>query len=99
MESSTDVVMGGTDETKTIDEKLYSRQLYVLGHEAMARMRNATVLIIGVRGLGMEIAKNVILAGVKAVGLADNNPVALGDLSSAVSRHNFFNSHVLVLFH
>jgi len=83
MESSTDVVMGGTDETKTIDEKLYSRQLYVLGHEAMARMRNATVLIIGVRGLGMEIAKNVILAGVKAVGLADNNPVALGDLSSA----------------
>lgn len=38
-----------------IDESLYSRQLYVLGHEAMKRMSNSHVLIAGLRGLGAEI--------------------------------------------
>lgn len=38
-----------------IDESLYSRQLYVLGHEAMKRMGASHVLIAGMRGLGVEI--------------------------------------------
>lgn len=38
-----------------IDESLYSRQLYVLGHEAMKRMSSSHVLIAGLRGLGVEI--------------------------------------------
>ena len=38
-----------------IDESLYSRQLYVLGHEAMKRMGASHVLIAGLRGLGVEI--------------------------------------------
>ena len=38
-----------------IDESLYSRQLYVLGHEAMKRMSTSHVLIAGLRGLGVEI--------------------------------------------
>ena len=38
-----------------IDESLYSRQLYVLGHEAMKRMGASHVLIVGLRGLGVEI--------------------------------------------
>jgi len=42
------------DET-AIDEGLYSRQLYVLGHEAMKKMAASNVLIIGVQGLGVEI--------------------------------------------
>ena len=65
-----------------IDEALYSRQLYVLGHEAMRRMAGATVLIVGLKGLGVEIAKNVVLAGVKSVTLHDDAPVALSDLSA-----------------
>lgn len=40
---------------KEIDESLYSRQLYVLGHEAMKRMGASSVLIVGVKGLGVEI--------------------------------------------
>ena len=40
-----------------IDESLYSRQLYVLGHEAMKRMGASHVLIAGLRGLGVEIGK------------------------------------------
>ena len=65
-----------------IDEALYSRQLYVLGHEAMRRMQQSSVLIVGLKGLGIEIAKNVVLGGVKAVTLHDPQPVQLSDLSA-----------------
>ncbi|EGC47602.1 ubiquitin-activating enzyme E1 [Histoplasma capsulatum var. duboisii H88] len=65
-----------------IDESLYSRQLYVLGHEAMKRMSSSNVLIVGLKGLGAEIAKNVALAGVKSLSLHDPTPVTISDLSS-----------------
>lgn len=65
-----------------IDEGLYSRQLYVLGHEAMRRMAKSSVLVSGIGGLGVEIAKNVILAGVKNVTLHDQKNCTLADLSS-----------------
>ncbi|KAJ4350722.1 E1 ubiquitin-activating protein [Ascochyta clinopodiicola] len=70
---------GGNGE---IDESLYSRQLYVLGHEAMKRMGSSNVLVAGMRGLGVEIAKNIALAGVKSLTLYDPKPAALADLSS-----------------
>jgi hypothetical protein len=38
-----------------VDEKLYSRQLYVLGVDAMKRMQQSNVLIAGLSGLGVEI--------------------------------------------
>lgn len=69
-------------DSPTIDESLYSRQLYVLGKEAMLKMQNANVLIIGLKGLGVEIAKNVALAGVKSLSLYDPNPVEARHLSS-----------------
>ncbi|XP_033822683.1 ubiquitin-like modifier-activating enzyme 1 [Periophthalmus magnuspinnatus] len=65
-----------------IDEGFYSRQLYVLGHEAMRRMGTASVLIAGMRGLGVEIAKNVILSGVKSVTIQDEGVTQWTDLSS-----------------
>lgn len=65
-----------------IDESLYSRQLYVLGHEAMKRMGSSHVLVVGMRGLGVEIAKNIALAGVKSLTLYDPKPAAIEDLSS-----------------
>lgn len=65
-----------------IDESLYSRQLYVLGHEAMLRMARSDVLISGMRGLGVEIAKNIILSGVKSVTIHDQGVCTNADLSS-----------------
>uniref|UniRef100_A0A8C6NNC3 E1 ubiquitin-activating enzyme n=1 Tax=Nothobranchius furzeri TaxID=105023 RepID=A0A8C6NNC3_NOTFU len=65
-----------------IDEGLYSRQLYVLGHDAMKRMQNSSVLVSGMRGLGVEIAKNVILGGVKSVTVHDQGDAEWRDLSS-----------------
>ena len=56
-----DSVAVGTDQLKNgeIDESLYSRQLYVLGHEAMKRMSVSHVLVAGLKGLGVEIGKQV----------------------------------------
>ncbi|TVY92533.1 Ubiquitin-activating enzyme E1, partial [Lachnellula willkommii] len=65
-----------------IDESLYSRQLYVLGHEAMKRMSASNVLIVGLKGLGVEIAKNIALAGVKSLTVYDPAPALISDLSS-----------------
>lgn len=69
---------------KNIDEGLYSRQLYVLGKDAMKKMSNSSVLISGMSGLGIEIAKNIILSGVKSVTAHDykSTLVTIDDLSS-----------------
>ena len=72
-----------------IDESLYSRQLYVLGHEAMRRMAKSSVLIAGAGGIGIEIAKNVILGGVKALTLHDNKLTSYYDLSAQVNIFHF----------
>lgn len=79
----------GTEVLKNgdIDESLYSRQLYVLGHEAMKRMGSSHILIAGLRGLGVEIAKNIALAGVKSLTLFDPEPAKLSDLSSQFFLH------------
>ncbi|CAF1279762.1 unnamed protein product [Rotaria sordida] len=73
-----------TSSTKTpeIDEGLYSRQLYVMGKEAMHQLASAHVLISGMRGLGVEIAKNIILGGAKSVIVHDCGSVTYKDLSS-----------------
>ncbi len=75
------------DASGEIDESLYSRQLYVLGHEAMKRMGSSNVLVVGLRGLGVETAKNIALAGVKSLALFDPEPASLSDLSSQFFLH------------
>eukprot|EP01025_Chloroclados_australasicus_P042611 TRINITY_DN4529_c0_g2_i1.p1 TRINITY_DN4529_c0_g2~~TRINITY_DN4529_c0_g2_i1.p1 ORF type:complete len:1048 (-),score=190.46 TRINITY_DN4529_c0_g2_i1:257-3400(-) len=65
-----------------IDEDLHSRQLAVYGKESMRKMANANILICGLKGVGVEIAKNVVLAGVKSVILLDNGVVKHTDLAS-----------------
>ncbi|KAI0243169.1 Ubiquitin-like modifier-activating enzyme 1 [Lamellibrachia satsuma] len=76
------MAQNGATPKEEIDEGLYSRQLYVLGHEAMRRMAKSNVLVSGMRGLGVEIAKNVVLAGVKSVTIHDEGVAAWTDLSS-----------------
>ncbi|CAF3215764.1 unnamed protein product [Rotaria sp. Silwood2] len=73
-----------TSSTKTpeIDEGLYSRQLYVMGREAMHQLASAHVLISGMGGLGVEIAKNIVLGGAKSVIVHDCSNVDYKDLSS-----------------
>uniref|UniRef100_A0A671UDF8 Ubiquitin-like modifier-activating enzyme 6 n=1 Tax=Sparus aurata TaxID=8175 RepID=A0A671UDF8_SPAAU len=68
-----------------IDDSLYSRQRYVLGDSAMHQMAQSSVFLSGMGGVGIEIAKNIVLAGVKAVTLHDTKQCETWDLGS-----NFF---------
>ncbi|CAC5382570.1 UBE1L2 [Mytilus coruscus] len=54
-----------------IDDSLYSRQRYVLGDHAMKKMASSSVLVYGMGGVGIEIAKNIVLAGVKCIILTE----------------------------
>mmetsp|Transcript_4880 Transcript_4880/g.10100 ORF Transcript_4880/g.10100 Transcript_4880/m.10100 type:complete len:1087 (+) Transcript_4880:94-3354(+) len=72
-----------------MNEQLYSRQLFVLGREAQERLQSCRVALAGdLNGLGVEIAKNIMLAGVNALTLVDDGASCqAGDLSA-----NFFVS-------
>ncbi|KAJ1471876.1 hypothetical protein T484DRAFT_1842447 [Baffinella frigidus] len=65
-----------------IDETLYSRQLYVLGHDAMRKMQKSSILLIGLGGLGVEIAKDLALAGVKSLTLHDPQETTPSDFAA-----------------
>ena len=65
-----------------IDMDLYSRQIGAFGLEAMGKLMKLKVLLIGLRGLGVETAKNLVLAGPGQVSLWDPTPVVLQDLAS-----------------
>ncbi|XP_007639315.1 ubiquitin-like modifier-activating enzyme 7 isoform X3 [Cricetulus griseus] len=65
-----------------MDEELYSRQLYVLGLPAMQRIQRARVLLSGLRGLGAEVAKNLVLMGVGSLTLHDPHPTCWADLAA-----------------
>lgn len=43
------------DVEVSIDEGLYSRQIYAIGLDAMKRMAVANVLVMGLKGVGVEI--------------------------------------------
>ncbi|KAL1024009.1 hypothetical protein UPYG_G00050240 [Umbra pygmaea] len=72
-------------DSMEIDDSLYSRQRYVLGDVAMQQMAKSSVFLSGMGGVGVEIAKNIVLAGVKAVTLHDSKQCETWDLGC-----NFF---------
>uniref|UniRef100_A0A1I7YSW6 ThiF domain-containing protein n=1 Tax=Steinernema glaseri TaxID=37863 RepID=A0A1I7YSW6_9BILA len=71
----------GEPVTITSDEaELYDRQIRLWGLEAQNRLRNSNVLIFGVTNLGIEIAKNLILCGLKSVMIMDQEDLTEEDL-------------------
>ena len=82
--------MEKTDEVQ-IDTNLYSRQIGTFGLETMGKLIKLKVLIVGMRGLGVETAKNLILAGPASVAIFDSTIVSINDLGA-----NFYlkESHV-----
>lgn len=48
----------------------------------MYRMRNATILVLTIRGLATEVVKNIVLAGVGKLIIADNEDVKEEDLGT-----------------
>ena len=63
-------------------EDRYSRQIGTYGIETMNKLSEFKIFIYGMRGLGVELAKNLILMGVKEVTICDEKLVKINDLSS-----------------
>ena len=67
----------------TSDEiALYDRQIRLWGMQAQERLRNANILLVNIKALGNEIAKNLVLAGIGSLTLVDNNIVTEDDLGA-----------------
>jgi len=66
--------------SENLDTNLYSRQIGTFGMETMGKLIKMNVLIVGMRGLGCEIAKNIILAGPHEVKIFDNTITTINDL-------------------
>jgi len=63
-------------------EAEYSRLIHAVGKETLIKMNQYKILLIGLGGLGVEIAKNLVLTGIKSLTLCDDAPVRPVDLSS-----------------
>lgn len=72
-----------SNDAKFMDK--FSRQIGAYGLEAMSKLLNMKVLIVGVQGVGVETAKNLALAGPGAITLHDDAPATIADLGA-----NFF---------
>ena len=60
----------------------WSRYIGTMGVEAVSKQAEATILLSGLGGLGVEIAKNLVLAGCKELILHDTQRPNYYDLAS-----------------
>ncbi|KAG9315727.1 hypothetical protein JVU11DRAFT_3374 [Chiua virens] len=61
---------------------VYDRQIRLWGLEAQQRMRNATILIVRLRGTATEAIKNIVLAGIGRLVVVDTDDVTEEDLGT-----------------
>ena len=65
-----------------IKENLYSRQIGTYGEETMNKISQLNILILGMKGLGIEVAKNIALTGPNRIIIYDPDIIQLKDLGS-----------------
>lgn len=61
---------------------LYDRQIRLWGAQAQERIRSANILLVSLRALGTEIAKNLTLAGISSLTIIDDEHVTEEDLGA-----------------
>ncbi|KAI0357375.1 hypothetical protein OH77DRAFT_1399267 [Trametes cingulata] len=61
---------------------VYDRQIRLWGLEAQQRMRNATILVVRLKGVATEAIKNIVLAGIGKLIVVDPDDVAEEDLGA-----------------
>ena len=77
------VPAAATDESEGLDMTAlnrFSRQNAALGAETTAKLIKMKIVIVGMRGVGVETAKNLALQGAGGITLVDPNPPSVGDL-------------------
>ena len=74
--------MSGENVISSAEIEQYDRQIRLWGLDAQKRLRKANVLVVGLGGLGSEVVKNIVLAGVHSITLMDSHSVTEDDLLS-----------------
>ena len=69
-------------ELTSKEAEIYDRQIRLWGVEAQQRLRGARVFLCGLSGLGGEVCKNLVLAGISLT-LLDDATVAAAHLGAA----------------
>ncbi|KAI9653357.1 MAG: hypothetical protein M1831_006062 [Alyxoria varia] len=64
---------------------LYDRQIRLWGFQAQQLIREANILLVNVKALGNEVAKNLVLAGIESLTIADTAHVMEEDLGANFS--------------
>ncbi|CAI4211500.1 unnamed protein product [Parascedosporium putredinis] len=72
----------GTTVISEDEIALYDRQIRLWGLQAQEKIRKASVLLITLRALGNEIAKNLVLAGISSLTILDPAPATPTDLGA-----------------
>ena len=65
-----------------ININLYSRQIGEYGIKTMNELTKLKVLILGMRGLGVETTKNILLTGIKEINIFDAEKCSINDLGA-----------------
>ena len=68
------------EKNDTIDHDKWSRQIKTYGIEITKILSKLKILIIGLRGYGVEIAKNIILSNINQVSIFDEQICKINDL-------------------
>ena len=61
---------------------LYDRQIRLWGMAAQAKIQNANILLVTMRALANEVAKNLVLAGIGSLTILDGHAVTEADLGA-----------------
>ncbi|MEM1921133.1 MAG: HesA/MoeB/ThiF family protein [Desulfurococcaceae archaeon] len=68
------------------DEELvrYDRQIPVIGYENQVRLKNTSVLVVGLGGLGSIITTYLVASGIGRIVVVDHDTVSLSDLNRQI---------------
>jgi ubiquitin-like 1-activating enzyme E1 A len=61
---------------------LYDRQIRLWGVQAQENLRKANILLVSMRALANEVAKNLVLAGIRSLTIIDHQTVLEEDLGA-----------------
>ncbi|KAK7056978.1 E1 ubiquitin-activating protein aos1 [Paramarasmius palmivorus] len=74
--------MSSAAEFTEEEQGRYDRQIRLWGVEAQHRMRNATILVVRMKGTATETIKNIVLAGIGTLIVVDGDDVTEEDLGA-----------------
>ncbi|KAI8634852.1 hypothetical protein F5Y19DRAFT_127612 [Xylariaceae sp. FL1651] len=81
--SSSNAILPTNGHAMTADEiALYDRQIRLWGMQAQQKIQAANILLISMKALANEIAKNLVLAGIGSLTIVDDQLVTEADLGA-----------------